>query len=64
MKKTPLFNQNDSEELEELEEDQELKELGDEELEGVEKPTIADGEDDLEIESEDEKTETTLSLSS
>ena len=64
MEKTRLFNQNDSDELEELEEDQELKELGDEELEGVEKPTIADGEDDLEIESEDEKTETTLSLSS
>lgn len=55
MEKTPLFNENDSDELEELEEDQELKELGDEELGEAEKPKSPDGGDDVDLESEGEK---------
>lgn len=57
MEKTPLFNEEDnSVELEELGEDQELKELGDEELEGTEKSKSPDGDDEVELESEDGKT--------
>lgn len=54
MEKTQLFNQSNSDELEEMEEDQELKELGDEELEGLGKPKNPDDGNDLETELEDE----------
>lgn len=58
MGKTPTFNEDDSVELEELEEDQELKELGDEESEGLGKPKNPEESDNTELESEDEKTGT------
>jgi len=58
MEKEPQLNQDDTSELEELGDDQEVKELGDEELGEIGKPKNPDGSDDLELDSEDEKSET------